>query len=78
MGDRRRALWGPARATACTGVSSDLGDGAELLAHDGVTEVWRVGSTVRRPARLFTVTVDAFLRQLRLQGIDFVPRTARL
>lgn len=48
-------------------------DRGELLAHDGVSEVWRVGRTVRRPCRPFTATVHAFLRHLRSQGIDFVP-----
>ncbi len=53
---------------------TDRGGGlGELLAHDGVTEVWRVAETVRRPVRPFTATVHAFLGRLRSQGIDFVP-----
>ncbi len=47
------------------------GDGR--LEHDGVTDVWRVGATVRRQPRPSTATVHAFLRHLRRSGIDFVP-----
>lgn len=32
-----------------------------------------MGETVRRPCRPFTATVQAFLRHLRSQGINFVP-----
>ncbi len=48
-------------------------DEAERLPHEGVTEVWRVRSTVRRPCRPFTATVQAYLRHLRSRGVDFVP-----
>ena len=44
-----------------------------MLAADGVTHVVRIGDTVRRPARPFTATVQAYLRHLRENGIDFVP-----
>ena len=45
----------------------------ERLPHEGVTEVWRFGATVRRPCRPFTATVQAYLRHLRSRGVDFVP-----
>ncbi len=45
----------------------------ERLVHDGVSEVWRVGGTVRRPCRPFTATVQAYLRHVSSQGVDFVP-----
>ena len=45
----------------------------QVLAEDGVTRVVRVGDTVRRPVRPFTATVQAFLRHLWNQGVDFVP-----
>jgi Ser/Thr protein kinase RdoA (MazF antagonist) len=45
----------------------------ELLAVGGVTDVVRVGDTVRRPARAFTATVQSYLRHLRGQGVTFVP-----
>lgn len=54
-------------------MSDHVGDVGELLTHDGVTEVWRVGSTVRRPCRPFTATIQALLRHLRSRGVDFVP-----
>lgn len=44
-----------------------------MLASDGVTHVVRVGDTVRRPVRPFTATVQAYLRHLRDEGVDFVP-----
>lgn len=39
-----------------------------------MTRVVRVGDTVRRPVRPFTATVQAYLRHLWAQGIDFVPQ----
>ena len=54
-------------------VTDHGGDPGELLAHDGVSEMWRTGRTVRRPCRPFTATVQALLGHLRSQGIDFVP-----
>jgi Ser/Thr protein kinase RdoA (MazF antagonist) len=45
----------------------------QVLAEGGITRVVRVGDTVRRPVRTFTSTVQAFLRHLWAQGIDFVP-----
>ncbi|MHB1534508.1 MAG: phosphotransferase [Acidimicrobiales bacterium] len=54
-------------------MTGHAGEPGELLAHDGVTEVWRVGLTVRRPCRPFTATVQSFLGHLRSQEIDFVP-----
>jgi hypothetical protein len=45
----------------------------QLLAEGGITRVVRVGDTVRRPVRPFTGTVQAFLRHLCDQGIEFVP-----
>ncbi|MDP9441682.1 MAG: aminoglycoside phosphotransferase family protein [Actinomycetota bacterium] len=43
------------------------------LDHDGVTHVVRIGETVRRPVRPFTRTMHAYLRHVRLHGVDFVP-----
>lgn len=45
----------------------------QVLADGGVTRVVRVDDTVRRPVRPFTATVQAYLRHLWAQGIDFVP-----
>lgn len=64
---RPRAHGGGERVSGADGVCG------ELLVHDGVSEVWRVGATVRRPRRPFSDTVQAFLAHLRSQGIDFVP-----
>lgn len=44
-----------------------------VLAEGGFTRVVRVGGTVRRPARPFTATVQAYLQHLRAVGVDFVP-----
>lgn len=44
-----------------------------MLSSGGVTHVVRIGDTVRRPVRPFTATVQAYLRHLRAQGVDFVP-----
>jgi hypothetical protein len=43
------------------------------LAEHGVTHVVRVGDTVRRPARPFTATIQAYLLHLWSRGIDFIP-----
>lgn len=49
-------------------------DGDEqVLARDGVTDVVRVGQTVRRPVRPFSSTVQTYLSHLRACGIEFVP-----
>jgi len=45
----------------------------QVLAEGGVTRVVRVGDTVRRPARPFTATVQAYLAHVRARGADFVP-----
>lgn len=45
----------------------------QVLAENGLTRVVRVGDTVRRPARPFTATVQAFLQHLWSQGVQFVP-----
>jgi hypothetical protein len=50
-----------------------VGDDEESLAHDGVTDVVRVGQTVRRPVRPFTETVQQYLRHVRFHGAGFVP-----
>jgi Phosphotransferase enzyme family len=44
-----------------------------VLSSDGVTHVVKVGSTVRRPRRPFTESVQSYLRHLRSAGVDFVP-----
>lgn len=44
-----------------------------MLAEDGVTRVVRVGSTVRRPVRPFTATVQAYLAHMWARGAVFVP-----
>jgi hypothetical protein len=44
------------------------------LGGDGVTpDIVRVGDTVRRPLRPFSLTVQAFLAHLRAQGFDGAP-----
>ena len=48
-------------------------DEEEVLAVGGVTDVVRVGATVRRPVRPFTATVQAFLRHLHERGFDAAP-----
>src|SRR5690606_36035165 len=48
-------------------------DEEEILASGGVTDVVRVGATVRRPVRPFSATVQAYLRHLREQGFDAAP-----
>ena len=53
--------------------SSVSGHDEQLLADSGVTRVVRIGATVRRPARPFTATVQAYLRHLRERGVTFVP-----
>ncbi len=45
----------------------------ELLSANGVTRVVRVGSTVRRPVRPFTSTVQAFLTHLWDHGLRCIP-----
>lgn len=49
------------------------GNDEEILAVGGVTDVVRVGSTVRRPVRPFTATIQAYLRHVRAQGFDAAP-----
>jgi hypothetical protein len=44
-----------------------------VLSADGVTQVVRVGETVRRPVRPFTATIQAYLSHVRREGADFVP-----
>jgi hypothetical protein len=46
----------------------------DVLADNGVTHVVRVGDTVRRPARAFTDTVQAYLAHLHAVGVNFVPK----
>ena len=53
------------------GASDD--DRMEVLASSGVTHVVRVGATVRRPARPFTSTIQAYLEHLRSQGFYAAP-----
>ncbi|MDP9067944.1 MAG: aminoglycoside phosphotransferase family protein [Actinomycetota bacterium] len=50
-----------------------MADSEEVLGGSGLTHVVRVGQTVRRPARRFTPSVQAYLRHVRSRGIDFVP-----
>lgn len=45
----------------------------QRLAGGNMTEVWRVGATVRRQAGPWTPTIHALLAHLRRQGIDWVP-----
>jgi len=45
----------------------------EVLADDGVTHVVRVGSTVRRTSRPYTVTVHTYLRHVRERGFREAP-----
>jgi hypothetical protein len=45
----------------------------EVLADQGVTRVVRVGSTVRRPVRPFTATVQTFLVHLWGSGVRCIP-----
>lgn len=46
----------------------------ELLTGDGVTQgIVRIGDTVRRPQRLFSLTVQAYLAHLRDTGFSGVP-----
>jgi len=48
-------------------------DEEEILSSGGVTQVVRVGTTVRRPVRPFTATVQAYLRHVRERGFDAAP-----
>ncbi len=51
------------------------GDGTgELISAGGITEVVRVGQTVRRPVRPFTATVQNFLAHLHARGFHDAPR----
>ena len=50
------------------------GHDEQVLADSGVTRVVRIGATVRRPARPFTATVQAYLRHLQERGVTFVPQ----
>lgn len=45
----------------------------ETLASEGVTHVVKVGLTVRRPARPFTATIQAYLSHLRSRGFVDCP-----
>lgn len=45
----------------------------ETLASEGVTHVVRIGHTVRRPARPFTATIQAYLAHVRSQGFTDCP-----
>jgi hypothetical protein len=45
-----------------------VADDEEVLAEHGVTHVVRVGTTVRRPVRPFTATVQAYLAHVRARG----------
>ena len=48
----------------------------ELLTGDGVTQgIVRIGDTVRRPLRPFSLTVQAYLAQLRDAGFTGAPPT---
>ena len=49
-----------------------MSDG-ELLTGDGVTLVMRIGDTVRRPLRPFSLTVQAYLAHLRDAGFTGAP-----
>lgn len=48
-------------------------DAEELLVGEGLTEVHRVGDSVRRPARPYTATVHAFLTHLHENGFVEAP-----
>src|SRR5260370_31251038 len=57
------------RRLGCCGVSE-----GELLTGDGVTQgIVRVGDTVRRPLRPFSLTVQAYLAHLRDAGFSAAP-----
>lgn len=45
----------------------------ETLASEGVTHVVRIGQSVRRPARPFTATIQAYLAHVRSQGFTDCP-----
>lgn len=48
-------------------------DAEETLATEGVTHVVRIGQTVRRPARPFTATIQAYLSYVRSRGFIDCP-----
>lgn len=57
------------RRLGCWGVSE-----GELLIGDGVTQgIVRIGATVRRPLRPFSLTVQAYLAHLRDAGFTGAP-----
>src|ERR1700730_10240509 len=57
------------RRLGCCGVSE-----GELLTGDGVTQgIVRIGDTVRRPLRPFSLTVQAYLAHLRDAGVTGAP-----
>ena len=47
--------------------------GEEVLSADGVTHVVRIGATVRRPLRPFTMTVQQYLTCIRARGFSGAP-----
>jgi hypothetical protein len=48
-------------------------DVEQVLATGGVTDVVRVGNTVRRPARPFTATIQTYLKHLHSKGFHEAP-----
>lgn len=48
-------------------------DDEQTLASEGITHVTRVGQTVRRPARPFTATIQAYLAHVRSRGFTECP-----
>lgn len=52
----------------------EFGVPEELLASEGVTQVVRIGDTVRRPVRPFTATIQAYLAHLHSRGFRDAPR----
>jgi hypothetical protein len=48
-------------------------DAEQLLATGGVTDVVRIGDTVRRPVRPFTATIQTYLEHLHRKGFHDAP-----
>jgi hypothetical protein len=68
-GSGARPWAGAGRRLGCCGVSE-----GELLTGDGVTQgIVRIGDTVRRPLRPFSLTVQAYLAHLRDAGFTGAP-----